>query len=404
MSEVINNGEMRKQAIKDILKKLHEGKTVEEVKGDFDKAFSGVTATEISDAEQSLIEEGLEVSEVQKLCDVHAAVFKGSILEIHRPKDPSEIPGHPANVLKLENRELERILEMQLKPAIGEIKKENTFIRLNSIIEELGKIHIHYLKKENLFFPIMEKKGVEAPPKVMWGVDDEIRAMLKNARLQLKSQAMDIDLIKEKLQEVYDKINEMIFKEENILLPMVLDIFTTEDWRRIHEESSEIGFIVDNIPKWKPSLELGKPQEASKKVPEDRGSITMPSGTFTLKEITALLNTLPFDITFVDKDNTVKYFSEGKERIFTRTKAAIGRKVINCHPPASVHIVEEIIEDLRTGRKDHEDFWINLGSKFALIRYFAVRDEKGEFLGVLEVSQDIKPIQEITGEKRLVSK
>ena len=116
-----------------------------------------------------------------------------------------------------------------------------------------------------------------------------------------------------------------------------------------------------------------------------------------------MFNTLPLDITFVDKDGLVKYFSQGKERIFPRTKAVIGREVKNCHPPASVHIVEKIVEDLKTGKKDNEDFWIKMGDKYVFIRYFAVRDEKGEFLGVMEVTQNIKPIQEISGEKRLLS-
>jgi PAS domain S-box-containing protein len=116
----------------------------------------------------------------------------------------------------------------------------------------------------------------------------------------------------------------------------------------------------------------------------------------------AMLNTLPVDITFVDKDNIVKYFSHGAERIFPRTKSVIGRSVENCHPPASVHVVEKVVEDLRSGKKDHEDFWIKMGEKYVLIRYFAVRGADGEYLGTLEFSQNIKPLQEITGEKRLL--
>jgi hypothetical protein len=129
--------------------------------------------------------------------------------------------------------------------------------------------------------------------------------------------------------------------------------------------------------------------------------VQFDAGFMLPEEINAMLNVLPVDITFVDKNGKVKYFSQGKERIFARPKTIIGREVKNCHPPASVHIVEKIVEDLRSGKKDHEDFWINLGDKYVLIKYFAVRDEKGEFLGVVEVSQDIKPIQEIKGEKRL---
>lgn len=131
--------------------------------------------------------------------------------------------------------------------------------------------------------------------------------------------------------------------------------------------------------------------------------IQLPSGIFKLEELICMLNTLPFDITFVNKDDEVKYFSEGKERAFPRTRAIIGRNVSNCHPPASVHVVEKLVEDFKAGVKDQEDFWIRAGDKYILIRYYAVRNERNEYLGVLEVTQDIKPIQEVTGEKRLLS-
>ncbi|HOO26722.1 MAG TPA: PAS domain-containing protein, partial [Clostridiales bacterium] len=131
-------------------------------------------------------------------------------------------------------------------------------------------------------------------------------------------------------------------------------------------------------------------------------AIVLPTGEFALNELEQVLNHLPFDITFVDKNDVVKYFSQGKDRIFVRTKAVIGRNVSKCHPPASVHVVENIVADFKSGKKDHEDFWINMGDTYVYIRYFAVRDEAGEYLGVVEVTQDIKPIQAITGEKRLV--
>ena len=115
------------------------------------------------------------------------------------------------------------------------------------------------------------------------------------------------------------------------------------------------------------------------------------------------MNTLPIDITFVDAEDTVKFFSENKERVFARTRTIIGRKVINCHPPASMHVVQGILEDFRAGKKDQEDFWIKMAGKYILIRYYAVRDDAGKFLGTLEVTQDIGPIQAITGEKRLVT-
>jgi DUF438 domain-containing protein len=396
MSENINNREYRKNVIKQVIRELHEGKTVEEVKQKFEEAFTGVSASEISEAEQALINEGLPVSEVQRLCDVHSAVFKGSIEEIHRETDPMKIPGHPANVLYLENRRLERIIEEKIKPYLE--KGKESLEAIQNGLEELSVIDIHYSKKENLLFPYMEKYGITAPPKVMWGVDDEIRDDLKTLKSDL-SYGVFNDELKKGVEELINRINEMIFKEESIMLPMLLDIMTQDEWKKVADDSSEIGNIIDFVPVWNPDKEAKKEYKEDIKEP---GAIILPTGVFNTEELTHMLNTLPIDITFVGSDDKVKYFSQSSERIFARTKTIIGRNVSNCHPPASVHIVEGIVEDFKSGKKDHEDFWIKMGDKYVYIRYFAVRNEEGKYLGVVEVTQNIKPIQEITGEKRLV--
>lgn len=398
MSESINNREFRKEVIRQVIKELHDGKSVDEVKQKFEDAFSGVSATEITEVEQALIKEGLPVTEVQRLCDVHSAVFKGSIEEIHRESDPTKIPGHPANVMILENRELEKIIENKIKPYI-ESSDKDAIKKLKDGFNELLKIDIHYSKKENLLFPYMEKYGITAPPKVMWGVDDEIRADLKVIASDLSYGCMN-DEIKQKIEDSIKRVNEMIFKEENIMFPMLFDVMTQDEWKKAADDSSEIGHMLRWVPEWKPEKEA---EEEIKEEMAEPGAITLPTGVFQVNELVHMLNALPFDITFVGSDDTVKYFSQSSERIFPRTKTIIGRNVSNCHPPASVHIVEGIVEDLKSGKKDHEDFWIKMKDKYVYIRYYAVRDDKGEFLGVVEVTQDIKPIQEITGEKRLVS-
>ena len=395
MSGEINNREYRQKVIKELIEQLHSGSTVDEVKGRFEAAFDGVSAEEIAQAEQALIANGLPVSEVQRLCDVHAAVFKGSIEEIHA-SGPADIPGHPANTLKLENQAI-----MQLA---GEIRQQLMFPpsagakeKLEAKLRKLGEIDRHYLKKENLLFPYMEQYGITAPPKVMWGLDDELRDAL---RAVVKDAAADAPGLKARIETLLGKIQEMIFKEENIMLPMLLENLTQDEWKRISGEEAEFGHcLIDPPPVWVPNAQA---REDLKRKAAASGSIVLPTGALTVEEITRVLDTLPFDITFVGKDDTVRYFSQNAERIFPRTKAVIGRKVSNCHPPASVHIVEALVEDLRSGRKDHEDFWINMGGKYVLIRYFAVRSEAGEYLGVLEVTQDIRPIQAISGEKRLV--
>lgn len=403
MSEYINNREMRQNAIKEIIKKLHEGKSVEEVKKLFEEAFHGVSASEISAAETALISEGLPVEEVQKLCDVHAAVFKGSIEEIHHPSDPTLIPGHPLNVLVKENEKIAQIVEDDIRPylPLTRMSGKEAFSKVKEGVNQLKDLSVHYGKKENLLFPYMEKYGITAPPKVMWGVDDEIRGQVKETAEMLHRAGELNETLVQKIEKLLDKIIEMIFKEENIMVPMLLEQLTQEEWKTIADESKEIGFIIDRVPQWNPAAEDKNKEKTEKK--EEAGLIKLPSGEFKVEELTAMLNALPFDITFVNKDDVVKYFSEGKERTFPRTKAIIGRNVSNCHPPASVHIVEQIVEDFKTGSKDQEDFWIQMAGKYILIRYYAVRSHEGEYLGVLEVTQDIKPIQEITGEKRLIS-
>lgn len=403
MSEFINNREMRKNELKNIIKQLHDGKSVDEVKDQFSKSFGEVSATEIAELERALVKDGMDVSEIQKLCDVHAAVFKGSVAEIHKQDKakPADIPGHPVNTLIRENRILEEIIEKEIEASFNKEDIEDITKNLKNALDKLSKIDIHYKRKENVIFPYMEKHDMETPSKVMWGVDDEIREMINFARISLAKPLSKEDLMKLTTM-VVGRVKEMIFKEENIMIPMLLEKLSEDEWKAIYDESDEIGYLLDEVAKWEPKKATSNIDSKKEDVIEE-GYVKLPSGHFKIEELTWMLNTLPFDVTFVDKNNEVKYFSEGKERTFPRTRAIIGRNVSNCHPPASVHIVEKIVEDLRSGKKDNEDFWIKMRDKFVLIRYFAVRNEKGEYLGVLEVTQDIKGIQELTGEKRLVS-
>ena len=406
MSELINNREYRQEKLKEVIKELHAGKTVEEVKEKFAEVIDGVTAKEISMMEVELVKDGIPIEEIQRLCDVHAEVFKGSIEEIHHPE---EVPGHPVYTMKEENKALEKFIDTNLKASLEKFMEddsdENRF-NLISDINLLWDIDKHYSRKENLIFPYLEKYGITSPPKVMWGVDDEIRAKIKDVKLSLTSYKGNKEEIKEKLEDATNQVKEMIFKEESILFPMCLDTLTEDEWVKIFNESNEIGFtLIEPVRNWtraRVNVEE-KAKEETEGEAVDNGYIKFETGMLTSQEITHILNTIPGDMTFVDKDNIVKYFSQGKERIFARTKAVIGRTVENCHPPTSVHVVEKIVNDLKSGKKDSESFWIKMGEKYILIQYFAVRDENGEFLGTLEFSQDIAPIQAITGEKRLLS-
>ncbi|MCK9471476.1 MAG: DUF438 domain-containing protein [Bacilli bacterium] len=404
MSEFINNSEFRQKKLKELIKQLHEGKTADEVKEEFQKHFGDVSTTEISQIEQALVKEGLPVEEIQKLCDVHASVFKGSISDIHATKDYSKIIGHPVNILVEENKAIEKLIEEEIKPHYDSyFKKPNptSHLMLRIGFERLMEIEHHYSRKEYAFFPYLEKYEITAPPKVMWGVDDEIRAELKEVNAILSSPEINHEDLKLKIDSVLEKVIEMIFKENNILIPLMSDTFSFYDWIKIDESSEEFPFcLVKPLHPWKMENKEEVEKKQEKKL--QAGEVEFDAGSLLPKEINSILNTLPIDITFVDANNKVKYFSQASERIFQRPKTIIGRDVALCHPPASVHVVDKIVDSFRSGEKDHEDFWIQKGDLFVVIKYYAVRDEQGNYLGTLEVTQNIKPLRDLEGEKRLL--
>lgn len=444
MSEFINNREKRQAKLKELIKKLHEGATVEEVKSEFDALTTGISAVEITEMEQALVNEGMPVEEIQRLCDVHAAVFKGSIEEIHREDDAlfeGFDEGHPVHTFKKENRKIESVLEEVLSylSDYTEYPTDSKLEKLKFSLIKLSTIDLHYKRKENLLFPYMEKYNITAPPQVMWGVDDEIRADLKAAIKLAGIGNHEIPKINELTRKAVTSITEMIFKEEEIMFPMVLEKFKQSEWIEIEKASAEIGYtLLPVVKRWYPKVTditletngnshssvdeqdvtstLSKEIVRNKEITESDDDIIInrikkdsqtlipfDAGSLSSLEINAILNTIPFDMTFVDANDRVKYFTQGKERVFDRPLTIIGREVKHCHPPKSVHIVEKIVEDLKSGKKDHEDFWIKMGDLFVYIRYFAVRSKSGEFLGTLEITQNIKPIIELEGEKRLMS-
>ncbi|HPJ24036.1 MAG TPA: PAS domain-containing protein, partial [Bacillota bacterium] len=274
-----------------------------------------------------------------------------------------------------------------------------SFLMLRIGFERLMEITKHYARKEYLFFPGLEKKNITSIPKVMWGVDDEIRQVMQ--KIKTKLDRGDTLELSEDIEAVLTKIIDMVTKENNILLPKLSETLSFYDWIKADQGSPEIGYFLETpTVSWSVEPEKEKPvktteQRRSEEIPFDAGSLNQV-------ELNAMLNTLPMDMTFVDKDGFVKYFTQGKERIFARPTSVIGRQVSMCHPPKSVHIVEEIVESFKSGKKDHEDFYINMGPMFVYIRYFAVRDKENNYLGTLEVTQNIKPIRDLIGEKRLV--
>ncbi len=401
MSEFINNvSKARQEKLKALILSLHAGKDFDEAKREFKEHFGEVTTREISQMEQALIkEEGITVQEIQKLCDVHAAVFEGSISDIHNVLEGvTNEPGHPVRVMRDENERIEQLIAEEIEPYLTQSGK-TPMLMLRVAFDRLWEIDKHYSRKEMLMFPHLEKKGITAPPKVMWGVDDEIRADIKEVISLLGAVGSDESVIKDKAQKAITRVRDMIFKENNILLPLLEENLKFVHWISVDLGSPEIGWFLE-APKEAWNKEHQDEVELVK-TPLVDGEIPFGAGTLTQTEANAILNTVPVDMTFVDKDGHVKYFSQGKERIFARPATILGRHVTMCHPPGSVDVVEKIIDRLRSGEKDVDEFWIQNDKMFVLIRYFAVRDADGNYLGVLETTQNIKPLRELTGEKRL---
>jgi hypothetical protein len=398
----IPDKQKKKEIMKDIIRKLHQGLTIEEAKERFEKEIGTASSTEIAEIEQDLINEGVSPEEIKKFCNVHALLFQ-SALEKSIIKETS--PSHPVYLFKLENREIEKIAD-SLKKLKEEREEElsRTKRKLNDLLNELRGIEIHYARKELVLFPFLEKQGFTGPSKVMWGKDNEVRDLLKKA-ISSVEEIKDIKDLepysKNSLDPLIEEVTGMIFKEENILFPTCLEKLSANDWVEILKESDKVGYVFVEKPKETEALVKDLKSAMLEEPVFEDNEISLPTGKLRLKELMSILNTLPVDITFVDNEDKVRYFSDSKERIFLRTKSVIGIKVQNCHPPQSLEAVEKILKSLKEGKRDTVDFWINQEGKFVYIRYIAVRDEGGSYLGTLEVSQDLTEIKKLEGEKRL---
>ena len=412
MSELIDNSKKRKELLKHLILQLHEGQAPEEVKSRLAALLGQVPYDVVVEVEQELIAEGLPQEEVLKLCDVHSAVLKGAIDQTGARQ---AVPGHPAHTFIRENRELAKVTA-RLKALSGGTAAD-FWDRASAELRLLMDVEKHYSRKENLLFPYLEKHGVSGPPAVMWGKHDETRGLLARA-LQAAAQrpggpADTKRVMEQVLQPLADSIDEMIFKEENILFPMCLDTLSEAEWYEIWRQSPEVGFcLYDPVDEWRPAAgETAAPAAtagpAGAAAPATAGAqagrIDLPSGSFAPKELEAVLNSLTVDLTFVDAEDTVRFFNQAPERIFTRTRAILGRKVQQCHPPDSVHIVERILRDFKSGAQSRAAFWIQMGGKFVHIEYVALRDRQGKYLGTLEISQDLAARRALQGERRLLN-
>ena len=440
----------RIEVLKSILLDLHNGASAESVQELFNEHFAGVSAIEISLMEHELMnsDTGVTFEDVMSLCNVHANLFKGAIQNVEVAD--TDHPGHPVQIFKQENLALRAAL-MRVRRLLSTYESTEDEDLLPEIRKGLqrqlglvGQFDIHYQRKEELMFPIMESYGHDSPPKVMWGVDDQIRELFQEAKIAAEQLPdTSIEEVKDKFETFAAEFEAMIFKEESILLMILLESFHQDDWLKIAEESDAYGYaIIKPTEKWIPARHSFSEEEAEDAA--DEGSeapasteqisdgkfqqvIDTPDGQVTISfkpkerkeqtfnrdsqqpfghgylsvaEANLILDHLPMEITFVNKDDIFQYYNDSvpaDEMIFKRTPSQIGRNVELCHPPKFLDKVRRIFKALREGERDKFEMWFKSESrgKFVHVTYAAVRDESGEFQGVLEYVQDIQAFRDI---------
>ena len=381
--------------IKEYLKRLGQGEDLELVRADFVKEFESVDAAEIMAAEQQLIEEGTPITEVQRLCDVHAALFHGTnssenFAEAERKFAASvkeqklavaaelvKTKGHPLYTFTRENEELGRRIK-----ACQKAITDGTLSRAD--VDAIRPVATHYAKKGDLLYPVLKVvHGISGPSDVMWTVDDEIRDEISAL---LKDEKLGDEAWNKRLEAVLKRADDMIYKEANILFPNCALHFTKEEWYGIYRDSKDYAecFGVENA-RWEEA------EQAKREVVStiDNEKIVLAGGSMTVEELEAVLNTIPLEITFVDISDTNRYFNAGT-KVFKRPEMAIGREVYSCHPPKIEQQVRKIIGGFKDGSLDRVPVWMDKNGRTMLVTYLAVRNQKGQYLGTLELVQDME--------------
>ena len=472
--------DQRIQVLKGILLRLHHGASPDSVEADFQAHFSDVSPIEVSLMEHELMngDHGVGFEDVMKLCTVHAKVMAAGVQGKEVPDSQQE--GHPVWIFKQENlalqaglHRIQRLLDaLESAESQGQDLDPGLLRGLNRQYQLLDQFQRHYRRKEELFFPIMESYGHDAPPKVMWGVDDQIRDLFSLAKEALKglldqTEDASVAQVLATYQAFVQEFKDMVFKEEAILIPLLLSLFSEDDWLAIAKDSPEFGYaIIQPDKEWVPSrVKFGEQGENGELAGAGRGAVssgpagqpaqvqalpgsdaaagagqasdqasgpatdlasdtastsaadstTSPApkpeadlpfggGYLSLKEANLILNHLPFEITFIDKNDLFKYFNTSlaiDNKLFPRVPSAIGRHVKMCHPPRSLDMVMTLIDDLKHKRRASESMWFHRSDgRFAYVTYIGVFDDQDQYMGVLEYVHDIAPLLDLGPDKR----
>ena len=390
MSEFINNSENRVKNLLEFSKGMINGEKGTDLIEKYGSALENITPYDMVEMEDRQIKMGITVATIKEHVEKIINVIN-PYLEKYNWQKPAE--GHPLYYLMLENVEIEKILA-EIKKTI----KNRDLKKLKELVVKLSETEKHFVRKENILFPYLEKVlDNYGPLTVMWSLHDDIRRTWKELVVHIEEDGEFTTRINQDLGELFFLMFGMISKQDLIIYPIAMETVAEEDWAEMQMQSAELGYSYIEPPKV-----IVKPKKV-----KISNSLTdlfwkVDTGELSKKQLELLLNHLPLDITFVDENDEVRFFSRPNDRFFPRSPAIVGRKVHNCHPPESVHIVERIIAEFKAGTKDEAKFWLQMKGKFILIRYYAMHDDDGKYCGILEVGQDITEIKKMEGQKRLL--
>ncbi|MFN8206958.1 MAG: PAS domain-containing protein [Bacteroidales bacterium] len=398
MSELINNSSDRLAELTTFAGGLVRNEDGRNLVSEYWDIIHSVTPFEVMEVLDRLLQQGIPLDEVKSATGRIINAFSAALQE-YEWELPAE--DHFLQFLMHENREVVKLMdEMKgiIKVLFHEKKNDpaGPLAQLHQYLKKLEAYELHYLKKENILFPCIEKvfPGYRCL-QIMWSFHDDFRKCLKSLDRLLTQPVPSLEEVNRLLGKLYFVVYPVIFREEKIVFPVAFKAVPPAEWNSMLQQSATTGWCYIDPPDYSviPVDITAVPQTG----------IDLDTGILLPEQIRLLLNTLPVDITFIDDQDEVRYFSGSQHRIFPRAKAIIGRKVQNCHPPESVHVVNEIIDAFRNGNRDHADFWIQMKGRFIHIRYFAVLDENGGYKGTIEVSQDVTEIRNLEGEQRLLT-
>jgi PAS domain S-box-containing protein len=413
------------EALKEVLKALHRGESIGELKQRFKDTLKDISPFEIPLVEQELIREGIPVEEILELCDLHVELLRDAL----HPSELKDVPkGHPLDTLSSENEYIVKLAESlnvyaNILSRADQSEAISYLKAIRDIVAKLRGLRLHYRKIQMLIFPYLERRGITAIPRVLWSREDQIMVKLRELSMLLEKGLADpggyASKIAGKAMDIAREISDLVFREEKILFSAIWILLSEGEWAAIHEVAMDIGYLVSVDAEWIPRSKPILPYEVNGVVPEDQieklpqefrsvalaalspdtyrvrseGDIEFKTGFLSREEVEALFKHLPIEVTYADENDRVVFFSESiSRRGFTRTKTIIGRRIEYCHPPRLERFVRNVVDELKSGRSDYKEYWTGIGNRIVRVIVSAVRDNSGRYLGILEIVEDLTDV------------